>query len=201
MLALSAPFDTRFHRIPAGAKLLALLMCSTLLFVIDSLALHIIFVLASSLLYLSQGMRFWQFGLRLLKPLWGFVIIISVWHLFTADINQGLVILCRMITAVSLANLVTCTTPTDALIETVMRLFKPLERIGLKPKRLGIMIALFLRFTPVLIQKSAHLQDAFRARSSKKTTWKTVLPLAIIALDDAEHVAEALRARGGVDGT
>ena len=201
MLALSTPFDTSFHRIPAGAKLLVLLICSTVLFVIDSLPLHVMFLAVVALLYLSQGIRFWWFGLRLLKPLWIFIAIISIWHLFTADIITGLVILFRMLTAVSLANLVTCTTPTDALIETVMRLFSPLKRLGLKPKRIGLMIALFLRFTPVLIQKSGHLQEAFRARSSKKTTWKTVLPLAVIALDDAEHVAEALRARGGIDGT
>lgn len=201
MLALSTPFATVFHPIPAGAKLLALLLCSTMLFLVTSLSLHILFLIGTTLLYVSQGTAFLWFGVRLLKPLWIFIAIIALWHVFTADIPQGLIILIRMITAVSLANLVTCTTPTDALIDTVMRLFSPLKRFGVKPKRIGLMIALFLRFTPVLIQKSAHLQDAFRARSAKKSTWKTVLPLAVIALDDAEHVAEALRARGGIDGT
>jgi len=35
------------------------------------------------------------------------------------------------------------------------------------------------------------------ARSRRRPGWQLVLPLSLAALDDADHVAEALRARGG----
>ena len=34
--------------------------------------------------------------------------------------------------------------------------------------------------------------------AARRAGWRIVAPLALMALDDAEHVAEALRARGGV---
>lgn len=200
MLALSSPFKTPLHRIPAGLKLISLFLATTVLFLIDSLAFHLGALFSTSLLYLSLGLAFSRFGAKLLKPIWVFVAIILLWHIWTNDIEQGLVICLRMITAIALANLVTCTTATEDMIDTVLIALTPLERLGIKTRRLGLMIAMFLRFAPVLLEKSAKLQESFRARSTKKSTWKTVLPLAIIALDDADHVAEALRARGGVDG-
>jgi biotin transport system permease protein len=55
-----------------------------------------------------------------------------------------------------------------------------------------------IRFTPVLIDKGAGLSEAWRARSKKRPSWRIVMPLLVTALDDADSVAEALKARGGV---
>lgn len=200
MLALHTPFETTLHKIPVGAKLLALVVVTTGLFLTDALSLQILVMLGIAAVYWSQGTKFLKYGFSLLRPIWIFVGVIAVWHFVTADIYRGTVISLRMITAVACANLVTCTTKMDDLIDIVVRGLAPLQRFGVKPKRVGMLIALFLRFAPVLIEKSGKLQDSFRARSAKRATWKTVLPLAVIAIDDAEHVAEALRARGGIDG-
>ena len=43
------------------------------------------------------------------------------------------------------------------------------------------------------------MQAALRARSHKKSGWRLVVPLTLSVLNDAEHVASALRARGGVE--
>ena len=36
------------------------------------------------------------------------------------------------------------------------------------------------------------------ARSTKRSFWRISVPLAISVLDDADHVSEALRAKGGI---
>ena len=56
-----------------------------------------------------------------------------------------------------------------------------------------------IRFTPVLAQKGAALAMAWRARSRKRAGWRVIMPFMVLALDDADHVAEALRARGGFE--
>ncbi|PJE28084.1 ABC transporter permease, partial [Pseudooceanicola lipolyticus] len=43
------------------------------------------------------------------------------------------------------------------------------------------------------------LAESWRARSPRRPGLRTILPLAALAIDDAEHVAEALRARGGLE--
>jgi biotin transport system permease protein len=73
-----------------------------------------------------------------------------------------------------------------------------LARLGLSPKVLAVSVALVVRFTPVLMDKVTQLMQAWRARSARRANWRVVLPAVLIALDDADHVAEALRARGGL---
>jgi biotin transport system permease protein len=50
----------------------------------------------------------------------------------------------------------------------------------------------------VLADKGAQLSDAWRARSPKRPKWHIVTPFAVLAIDDAEHVADAIKARGGL---
>ena len=76
-----------------------------------------------------------------------------------------------------------------------------LARVGVPAtvrRRMALSVALVIRFTPVLMQKGAALAEAWRARSVKRPGWRIVLPFALLAIDDAEQTAEALRARGGV---
>ena len=85
------------------------------------------------------------------------------------------------------------------MIGMVTRVAIPFRWFGLNPKILGVSIAFFIRFLPVLIEKGGFLVESWRSRSTKPAGWRVVVPMALLALDDAETVAEALRARGGVD--
>jgi biotin transport system permease protein len=78
----------------------------------------------------------------------------------------------------------------------VLWLLGPFARV-LPAKPVAIAIALMIRFIPVMAERAARLSEAWRARSPRRTRVRLVAPLALGALDDADHVAEALRARGG----
>jgi biotin transport system permease protein len=199
MLALHSPHKTIFHRWPAELKLTFLLGITTLLFVINDLLILGIFSLLPFAAAVSQGRFFFKFLLKLLWPLWPFITIICLWHGFTGQVEAGLRVLLRMVAAVGFANLVTVTTAMDKLIKVIFTCLHPLRRFGLRPERIAFAIGLFIRFTPVLIEKSAILAQAYRARTSKYGNWRIVLPLALIAVDDADHIAEAIRARGGLE--
>ena len=198
MLTLTAPQKTIFHEISAGQKLLALCVVSTALFQIDSLIVLACLTFAGIALYFSQGLSFAKFGARMLWPLWPFVLIIGIYHGITNDIEAGGEIILRMLIAVALANLVTMTTPLNDMIDVLMRLLHPLNWIGMSTKPVALTIALFIRFIPTLIERGITMHAALRARSTGKSGWRIVVPLTLSVLNDAEHVANALRARGGV---
>lgn len=198
MLTLTSPIDTALHRVAAGVKLLGLALASLGLMAVHSPWIIAAAGVAVAAIYSAFGADFARFGLRLLRPLWPFVLIIMVWHGWTDDIAAGAVIAGRLLVAVALANLVTMTTRLDDMMTVVERLARPLARLGLSPRVLAVAVALVIRFTPVLMDKAGQLMQAWRARSPRRVNWRIVLPISLMALDEAEHVAEALRARGGL---
>ncbi|MDR0808173.1 MAG: energy-coupling factor transporter transmembrane protein EcfT [Gemmobacter sp.] len=198
MLTLTSPVETRLHRWPAGVKLGLVAMGGAALFTLQTPVAIALAVLAVAGLYLVQGWRFAAEGARLLRPLWPFFLVLALWHLWLAEPARGAVLAGRMLAAVALANLVTMTTRLDAMLAVIERLLSPLARLGLPVRAVAVAMALVIRFVPVLLDKARQLGQAWRARSPRRAGAALVLPLALAALDDAEHLAEALRARGGL---
>lgn len=198
MISLTSPVETWAHRWPAGLKLGLLSAATMLLFSVQAVEWHLIFFGGCLVLYALPGKRFLAGGLRRLFVLWPFVLLIVSWHFIRSDLEVGLVIVLRMITAVALANLVTMTTRLSDMMGVMRWLTAPLRVLGVKTERIELAIALVVRFTPVLTSKGQMLAMAWRARAVRRVGWRIITPFAVLAIDDAEHLAEALRARGGV---
>jgi biotin transport system permease protein len=199
MLTLTSPVETWAHRLPAGAKLAALALATTGLFALRSpLPLGCVCLLTMGL-YGSGGPVFARAGLRLLWPLWPFVLIVGLWHLWLHDISGGAVVLLRMIAAVALANFVTMTTRLSDMLAVFQTIARPLAPLGLSPRSLALACALVIRFIPVMLDRLAQIGQSWQARSPRRPRWRVLVPATLAALDDADRVAEALRARGGAD--
>ena len=199
MISLTSPIETRAHDWPAGVKLAALCVTTFGLFLIQNPALHAAIFTGVLTLYALPGRGFFTAGLRHLRLLAPFIIVIAIWHSWTGDIALGAAIILRMLSAVALANLVTMTTKLSDMIDVIRTLTAPLTRFGLRANVLELAIAMVIRLTPVLVDKGTRLSQAWSARSHRRAGWRIILPFTIIALDDADQVAEALRARGGFD--
>ena len=198
MISLTSPVETAAHRWPAGIKLGLLAVATLGLFAaLDWRWLALGFA-GMLVLYALPGEVFLRAGLRRLWVLWPFVLLIAVWHLVTRDAAGGALIVLRMVTAVGLANLVTMTTRLSDMTTLVERAVAPLGRLGLPVQAVPLAMALVVRFVPVLTLKGETLAAAWRARSPRKPGWRIIVPFAVAAIDDAEQVAEALRARGGL---
>ncbi|MCU0900236.1 MAG: energy-coupling factor transporter transmembrane protein EcfT [Cypionkella sp.] len=196
MLTLTSPVETALHRLRAGPKLAVLAGFTFALFWISAPLWLGFALVAVGGLYLRGGVQFFRHGVAMLRPLWPFVAVVGLWHLWTEDLAAGGVIVLRMLAAVAAANLVTMTTRLSDMIAVLERLARPLAPV-LPPRRLALAIALVIRFIPVLTERMAHLAQAWRARSGRRPGWRLIAPAALAALDDAEQVANALRARGG----
>ncbi|MBC7737502.1 MAG: energy-coupling factor transporter transmembrane protein EcfT [Candidatus Saccharibacteria bacterium] len=198
MLTLTSPVETWAHRVPAGVKLALLCLGTVLLYALTSPAALSVAALAVLALLASGGALFLTTALRLLRPLWPFILIVALWHLWLHDPQGGAAIVLRLVATVAAANFVTMTTRLSDMIAVITKAASPLRRIGLQPATLALAVALVIRFIPVMLIRTAHIAEAFRARSTAKPRTRLLVPALLAALDDADQVAEALRARGGL---
>ncbi|MGB7268973.1 MAG: energy-coupling factor transporter transmembrane component T [Albidovulum sp.] len=198
MISLTSPVETWAHRWPAGLKLILLSAATMVLFTRQDLAFHASVFAGCLALYALPGQVFLTSGLRRLAALWPFLAVMVIWHLVTGDILEGGVIVLRLLSAVALANLVTMTTRLSQMIEVVKWLSAPIRWFGFNTRALELGLALVIRFTPVLAEKGSQLSQSWRARAVKRANWRIVIPFTVLAIDDAERVAEAIKARGGL---
>lgn len=197
MFSLSAPIPTPYDPWPAGAKLAALLGASLALFALPGLTSQLLAFEGALALALFPGLRFAGAVLRPLRGLWPFGLLLLAWHGLTGTLAEGLAIALRITTMLTLAQIVTMTTPLSAMMALAAWLARPLSPL-LPPARLALAFGLTLRFLPSLQARAEALRLAAAARSARPPRARLILPLALAALDEAELVADALRARGGV---
>jgi biotin transport system permease protein len=198
MLTLTSPVETPLHRVPAGWKLLLLCLFTAVLFALVTPWALLAALAALAGLHLLCGRVFLRNAVLMLWPLWPFILVVAVWHIWTGSPQAGAIVILRLVAAVAGANLLTMTTRLSDMIGVIEWLAAPLRRFGLNPRVLAVAIALVIRFTPVFFFRAAQLTEAWRARSARRVGWRYVLPVTLLALDDADHVADALRARGGL---
>lgn len=196
MLTLTSPHKTWAHGLPAGAKLAALCLWTVLVLHLDGLWLGLAALVVVALVA-SGGTRFAATWALMLRPLWPFAAIALLWHLWIGAPWGAVTVILRLGATVGLANAVTMTTQLAQIIAVVTRAARPLQRLGLSPKILGLSVALVIRFLPVMLLRFTQICEAWRMRSPRKPGWRVLVPTLLAALDDADRVAEALRARGG----
>jgi biotin transport system permease protein len=197
MLTLTSETRTWSHGVPAGAKFASLFAATALLLMLDGLVAQLAMLTGTGLLYLSAGWRFTREGARALRLVVVIALLVALWNAALGTPERGAVVALRLVTAVALANAVTMTTRLDETLGLVERLLSRLGVPAVYGRRFALAVALTIRFIPVLAAKAALLADAWRVRSPRRPSARIVLPMALVALDDAEHVADALRARGG----
>jgi biotin transport system permease protein len=198
-LGLYQPGDSVLHRLSARSKLLALLVLAGLSFLLREPWQGGAAVLGALLLYPVAGMGpglVW----RQVRPLLAVLVVLGAFHALVNGIERALLVTSVILALVLLAGLVTLTTRTTDLVDTVARaagpLRRPLARIGLDPDRIGLLVALSIRAVPVVAALGAEVRDAQRARGLEQDVRAFAVPLIIRALRHADTVAEALVARG-----
>jgi len=197
MLTEPLATDSALHRWSAGVKLGLLAVLGVALGMTADPALLTAALLAVWAAALPLG---WSEAARMprrLWPLWPFVLVIGGWHVFRGTPETGLAITLRMLTMFAAATLMLMTTRFDALLATFSGMMRPLGRLGLPVDRMALALAMTVRFVPVLSRRADDLSRAWAARSARRPRHRLLAPLALAALDEADHAAEALRARSG----
>ncbi|WP_067719537.1 energy-coupling factor transporter transmembrane component T family protein [Nocardia yamanashiensis] len=194
MLSLYHDARTPVHTVPAGAKLLVLAVAGTALFFVNSIAWLAVALAVVLGLYALARIPFRMTGRQLLT-LTPVLLLIMLAQLLFVGRDSALTVGLRLLTLILLANLVTLTTRTAAMIDTIERALRPLKPLGVRPERVGLLVAMTIRFVPVIREQAELVRAAQRARGIERST-VFLVPLLIRTLRMADGVGEALDARG-----
>lgn len=202
-VGLYVPGATAVHRAPAAVKLLALTAAGTLVFSVPTLSVAAGTLLAVvgvgvGLAHLPPGVL----GRQARLLLWWLVALVVV-HALVDDLLTGVTAAVRVLALVLAAAVVTATTRVTELIAVVERVCSPLRLVGVRPARIGLVVAMALRFIPVLMERAERIREAQAARGGTVRGVRGVValsvPLLVSVLRMAHAVGEALDARGADD--
>ena len=202
-LALYVPTGSVVHRVPAGAKLLSLAASSALLFAVPTVpvvagALVVVVGLGLGAARLPAAVL-----LRQARAVQWWLVALFVLHSVVTDVLTGALTVLRLLTLVLAAAVVTGTTRVTAMVAVVERVCRPLQWLGVRPARVGLVIAMALRFIPLISERAQRIREAQAARGGSprglRALRTTLVPLLVQVLQLATTVSEALDARGADD--
>jgi biotin transport system permease protein len=202
-LALYVPGASAVHRAPAGAKLLALVAVSVVVFTVPTLPVVGAVLVAVVLVGLGVArLPAALLGRQVRAVLWWLVALAVVTGLLGGVAAAALVVL-RLLALVLAAAVVTATTRVTELVAVVEWLCSPLRVFGVRPARIGLLIAMTLRFIPLVADRAERIREAQAARGGTvrgiRAWTTTAVPLLVQVLQMAHTTAEALDARGADD--
>ena len=202
-VALYVPVASPVHRLPAGVKLLCLAALAVLLFARPTLT--VAGAALAGTLVVGLGVARLPAAV-LARQAWAlrwFLLALLVVHALTTDVASGAQTVLRLLTLVLAAAVVTATTRVTEMVAVVEWLCAPLRLVGGRPQRVGLLIAMALRFIPVLVERADRIRAAQAARGGAprgvRALRTTVAPLLVQLLQMAHDVSEALDARGADD--
>ena len=202
-LALYVPRASLVHRAPAGGKLLALAGLSVLVFAVPTLpvvagALAGVVVLGLGVARLPAAVL-----VRQARAVLWWLVALFVLHAVVTDVLTGALTVLRLLALVLAAAVVTATTRVTAMVAFIERICAPLRFLGVRPARIGLVIAMALRFIPLISDRADRIREAQAARGGSARGLRglttTVVPLLVQVLQLAHTVSEALDARGADD--
>jgi len=202
-LALYVPRAGVVHRTPAGAKLLGLAALSVLLFAVPTLPVVVGALAAVLVLGLGAARLPAAVLLRQARAVFWWLVALFVLHSLVADVLTGALTVLRLLTLVLAAAVVTATTRVTEMVAFIEWVCGPLRWMGVRPARIGLVIAMALRFIPLISERADRIREAQAARGGSVRGLRglstMVVPLLVQVLQLAATVSEALDARGADD--
>ena len=202
-LALYVPRASPVHRAPAGWKLLALAGLSVLVFAVPTLPVVVGALVGVVVVGLVVARLPAAVLLRQGRAVLWWLVALFVLHSLVTDVLTGTLTVLRLLALVLAAAVVTATTRVTAMVAVIERVCGPLRWTGVRPARIGLVIAMALRFIPLISERADRIREAQAARGGSvrglRGLTTTVVPLLVQVLQLAHTVSEALDARGADD--
>lgn len=190
------PGNTGLHRTPAGLKLAVLALSSSALMWVHS---PLLLLVALALVCLSARwagaslLQVWQ----QLRPLVWMLLVLGGLSVWSQGVMQALEMVLRLLTLVLAALVVSMTTPITQMMQVVVWLLVPFQRLGwVDADRVALGVGLTLRLIPELAVQWQDIREAQLARGLAPSPLTMGVPMLMRTLRRADEIAEAIDARG-----
>lgn len=194
-LGLYRPGSSVLHRLPAGAKILAMLAAGAASVLVDHVWQTVAGLVAVLACYLLARIPL-RVAARQVRPLLWMAVLVGAFHVVVNGWERAVVVVGTIAALVLLAALVTLTTRTTEMVDAVVVVCRPLRRVGVDPDRVGLLLALGVRSIPVVVGLAEEVRDAQRARGLTASPRAFAVPLIVRSLRHADALGDALVARG-----
>ncbi|MCL3837960.1 energy-coupling factor transporter transmembrane component T family protein [Aeromicrobium duanguangcaii] len=197
-LGLYVPGDTVLHRLSPGPKLLGLLVLSIGVVAARGPWLPVgVFVVAiATALWVGMSPRTLAAALR---PV-AIVMVVAVGFQWWMNGWQlALEVFATVLALVVAAAILTATTPTDEMLDSIVRWLGPFRRFGVNPEVVALAFSLVMTSIPTLFTIFGETRDAANARGLGRSPKATLTPAAIRVVAHAYATGDALHARGILD--
>lgn len=198
LLGIHRPGSTLLHRLPAGAKLLGLVVVAVVVVVVRGPVSSGVFVAVALVLAAWSGM-----GLRLtLRSLRGILLVaamLATYLTWQQGWERAVESVLDLVALVLAATVLTVTTPIDEMLDTITWALWPLRRFGVAPETVALAFSLMIRALPTTIGIAHETRDAALARGLQHDPRARLTPMVIRVVAHARSTGEALHARGITD--
>jgi energy-coupling factor transporter transmembrane protein EcfT len=216
------PNNTVVHRLDPRVKILSVVALSMLIFAATPAEILLISVFIVAVVVVARMTPLQALGA--LRPVAFFMAMIFLVHLFFTEgrlilslaplpvritrdgLVRGIYVTWQFAGLVLSAAVLTMTTSPSDLVGGIERLLRPLSRVGIPSQDLAVMIAMALRFMPMLLEEYDRIRMAQMARGADFTTGSLALrtravaalavPLLLSAFRRADELSVAMEARG-----
>ncbi|GAB34514.1 energy-coupling factor transporter transmembrane component T family protein [Gordonia otitidis] len=190
------PGNSLVHRLSPGVKLLGLAAgILTITLCVRSLPALAIAAAAVTVVYGLAGIgpvTAW----RQFRPTLWILVFVLVFQLIFTDWRRAVLVTGILALSVLLAAIVSLTTRTTDMLDSMTHAMTPLRRLGVRTDLIAIALALTIRTIPLIVEIAGQVDEARRARGLRPGARILVAPIVIAALRTADGFAESLSARG-----
>lgn len=195
LLGAYRPGASFLHRMPAGAKLLAMAALSVATMVYRSPATSVTLLVGVTALLVVARVRLPLLArtLRGLLLMMGLVAAYQVWQ---QGWQHAVTVVGALVGLILLATVLTVTTSVDELLDTITRTLRPFRRLGVDPELVALAFSLLIRGIPTTLGIATETRQAAMARGQERNPRALLTPMVIRSVAHARATGEALEARG-----
>lgn len=194
MLDLYRPGNSPVHRMAPAAKMLALAICGTLIFMIGTPPVVLAFAGGMLVLYRLSGLSV-SCALMQIRPAAWILAVLFIVQLAMNGPATALLVVARFAALLMLAGLVTLTTRSSDMIEEMERALRVLRFAGVNAAKVSLALSLALRFIPVLARITEDVREAQKVRGLERSVVAVAIPVVVRTLRMADALSDAIEAR------
>jgi biotin transport system permease protein len=189
------PGTTALHRLPAGVKLLAMLVAAVATVVVRGWAASLVALAIAAALLAWSGAGLWL-TLKTLRGIAVVVVLLFAWQAWQHGWPRAVETVGDIVALVLLATVLTATTRVQDILDAITAGLRPLRRVGVDADRVALTFALTIRAIPATLELAAETRQAAQARGLERSLRARLVPFVIRVVARAHETGAALHARG-----